>query len=211
MAGQFISFEGGEGAGKTTHIKRLAHRLKTLGFSCLVTREPGGTPLGEKIRGLFLEQSLDIQTETLLVLAARRLHLNTVILPALEKGLWVLCDRYIDSHLVYQSLVHNKNPQWIVSLHKTFNMLVWPHLTFLFQEPLGLALSRRHANKESCNRFDRGSFAFHQKIRKSFASLAKDHPSRIVLVPQRQPLKSGTDFLFKTLQQRWPDLIVNTL
>lgn len=205
MVGRFMSFEGGEGCGKTTHIKRLARQLELLGQPCLITREPGGTPIGEKIRGLFLDQKLDLKTETLLMLAARRIHVRSVILPALAKGLWVLCDRYIDSHMVYQAVAHDKSHHWILALHKNFDIHILPDVTFLFQDPVAIALNRRRANKDNCNRFDQASFAFHQKIRKGFAFLAKTYPERIVSVPQRQSLRAGTEFLLKTLRARWPE------
>jgi dTMP kinase len=183
--GRFITFEGGEGAGKSTQIKRLSAHLMTLGLDHIVTREPGGSDLAEKIRTLLVEggvDGMDALTEYLLFSAARRDHLTRVIHPALAAGQWVLCDRFYDSSLVYQGLA----PDPAVALDKVLMQTVYeevagkgfaPDLTFIFDLDPKVGLARagnrsgQNLNVSRENRFESKGIDFHQRVREGFLKL----------------------------------------
>lgn len=184
--GLFVTFEGPEGSGKTTQCKKLARTLREYGYRVLVTREPGGTPLAENIRGLLLTQSISGAAqesitpacETLLILAARAQHVAHVIAPALALGTIVLCDRFFDSTLAYQGY-GRKIP---IPMMKTVNRFatngLQPHLTFLLDLPIVKGLARRQRSNYQ-NRIDQESITFHESVRKGFLRLARQHPDRI--------------------------------
>lgn len=190
--GKFITFEGGEGAGKSTQIKRLSAHLQEMGVDHIVTREPGGSDLAERIRGLLVqgaEDSMDPLCEYLLFSAARRDHLARVIQPALAQGLWVLCDRFYDSSVVYQGIA----PEPKQALSSTFMDEVYttlagpnfcPHVTFIFDlDPdIGLArVSKRvlhQSEGDQDDRFESKGTAFHQRVRDGFLARASDDPLR---------------------------------
>jgi dTMP kinase len=165
----FIVFEGGEGAGKTTQLARLAVNLRDLGLDVVTTREPGGTPFAEEVRELIMRHGdLSGETEVLLFTAARRDHVEKVIRPALERGAWVLCDRYLHSTLVYQGM--RVDPLPIGDLHLSWAGGLYPDLVLLLDvDPLIGLERRRHAGAP--NRFDEQTLAFHRKIRERFLSM----------------------------------------
>ena len=190
--GLFITFEGIEGSGKTTQCRRLAATLISNGFSVLETREPGGTPCAETIRSLLLDhvttsrhpEPLTPECETALVLAARSQHVTHTIMPALSKGVIVLCDRFSDSTLAYQGAGRKRD----IDLLRDFNNFVTngltPDLTFLFDLPIKQGLARRQRAKNQ-NRIDKESQAFHNRVRKGFLRLASLSPKRIVILDAR--------------------------
>lgn len=174
---RFITFEGGEGTGKSTQLTLLAAFLKEKGIPFLATREPGGTPLGEAIRDLFLSDiEEDSVSELLLVMAARFAHIERVIAPALSAGMWVLCDRFIDSSAVYQGILSGRSPGWVWDLHEKADMKLIPDLTFI------LSSAQAAERKRQKNRFDRAEHTFHEAVREGYKCIAKENPERCVLI-----------------------------
>jgi len=183
----FITFEGGEGAGKSTQIKKVYDYLRERHIPPLMTREPGGTPEAEHIRSLLVQGDVnrwDAKTEVLLMNAARRDHIIKVIRPALETGKWVLCDRYIDSTQVYQGYSKGIDITQLNQIHEFTCEDIWPHLTFILDinPEIGLqrAASRLENKKE--NRFEEMDKSMHQKVREGFLKLAQNNPARCVLI-----------------------------
>jgi dTMP kinase len=182
--GRFITFEGGEGAGKTTQLERLARWLEGRGLEVVRTREPGGTPGAEAIRGLLVEGAAKRwlpSTELLLVAAARDDHLRRLILPALARGTWVLCDRYVDSTFAYQGVAGGLGAERIAALHDLVLEAPRPDLTLLLDLPPAAGLARRLAAGRT-TRFDGMDEAFHERVRQGFLELAVAEPDRIALV-----------------------------
>jgi dTMP kinase len=192
-SGWFITFEGPEGSGKTTQCRRLARTLRLQGYQVLETREPGGTPLAEAIRRLLLSHSkvkfnseiITPACETALILASRSQHVAHVIRPALAKGIIVLCDRFFDSTLAYQGHGRNLDPAFLHHSHQFATEGLTPHLTFLLDLPIQDGLARRQKAKHQ-NRLDKESLDFHQRVRRGFLTLAKQHPQRIQKLNARQ-------------------------
>ncbi len=177
--GRFITFEGIDGAGKSTHIEALAQHLRVLGAEVVLTREPGGTDLAEKLRQLVLHQAMDPLTEALLVFAARRDHWLTHIEPALKRRATVLCDRFADASFAYQGggrgfsrAVLTQLETWVLQGHQ-------PDLTLWFDLPPATAASRRAAAR-SPDRFESQDQAFFERVRAAYAHRAQDAPARIV-------------------------------
>lgn len=176
----FITFEGGEGSGKTYQSKELVRALESLKIPCLWTREIGGTKAAEKFREIILHEEIDSLTELLAIMAARNEHIQKIIKPAIKEGIFVICDRFIDSTVAYQQ---NKNlkKELILELHKNLLDNFIPSITFLLslnpEEALKRALLRGDNNK-----FESKDIDFHIKVHNNFLSLANDFPSRIKLI-----------------------------
>lgn len=186
QTGRFITFEGGEGAGKSTQVKQLARALAAAGIDCITTREPGGSPGGEAIRQLVVTGSVDKwhpTTEALLFMAARFDHLETLIKPALARGAWVICDRFYDSTYVYQGIAKGVGTAWLDQLYtQLFGVLV-PDLTVLLDVPPAIGLARADTRGNTAeSRFEQMHLAFHETLRAGFLQLAKNHPTRIRIV-----------------------------
>ncbi len=183
MAPKFITFEGGEGSGKTTQSKRLFEYLKSQNIKCIWTREPGGTPIAEKIREIIIHNEADHMTELLLIMAARKEHLDKVILPALNDGVTVICDRFIDSTLCYQGFYvgHEK----VLELNKLCVGDIYPDLTFFIDVPVAEGLKRAGSRGEN-NKFEDKDISEHERIRGCFLDLVKTFPKRIVLIDGMQ-------------------------
>jgi dTMP kinase len=179
--GKFITFEGGEGAGKSTQVARLAERLRAAGIETVEAREPGGTPLGESIRELVLKSSPEAVTELLLFGAARAEHVSKVIRPALEHGTWVVCDRFIDSTRVYQGLLGGVPGDLIGAVELRTVSPTFPDLTIVLDIPLEEGLRRTEARGE-LSRFDAKSRDYHQKLREGFLAIARTEQDRCVVV-----------------------------
>ncbi len=185
--GLFITLEGIEGCGKSTQARLLGEYLRSRGHVTVETREPGGTPLAEKVRSVLLDRTdepVAAETEAFLVLAARRQHVAQVIEPALASGAIVLCDRFSDSTLAYQGYARGLNVPLLERLNRLATHAVTPHLTLVFDLPVATGLARRRSASET-NRLDRESLRFHQKVRAGFLDLAKRHPARVKVVSAR--------------------------
>lgn len=181
IKGKFITLEGVDGAGKSTHLAWLAQRLRDLGHELVVTREPGGTPLGETLRKLLLNESMHIETEALLMFAARREHLDKVIFPALEQGKWVISDRFTDASFAYQcggrGIDENKLKILETWVHPAFQ----PDLTLLFDVPVEVS-KQRLANNPELDRFEKEHDAFFQRVRQMYLDRAAQFPERIHII-----------------------------
>ena len=184
--GLFITFEGIEGSGKSTQARTLAHYLRDRGFEVVETREPGGTPVAERIREVFLRptrkrRSIDPlvpECEVALILAARSQHVANLILPALEHGAVVICDRFSDSTLAYQGYGRGLPLPELRSLTRWAAKGLTPDATFLFDLPVSQGLRRRLTSTD-VNRLDHETATFHQRVRKGFLTLAQQAPRRI--------------------------------
>ena len=185
--GRFITFEGGEGTGKSTQIKKLADRLKAARMRTLVTREPGGSPGAEIMRHLVLSgmgKLLGPEAETLLFAAARDDHVRTVIQPALNRGAWVLCDRFADSTRAYQGSLGSVSPALINAMQRVTIGDLKPDLTIILDLPVEIGLQRAAARRGSGtpDRFEGEQLSFHQGLREAYRKIAADDPARCVLI-----------------------------
>jgi dTMP kinase len=194
-----ITFEGIEGAGKTTLAQHLAEWLQAQGIPVRLTREPGGSTLGTHLRPILLHEPLDAWTELFLFLADRRQHTLQVILPAREQGFWVLCDRYADSTLIYQGYGRGLDTELIRRLNAIATDNLTPDLTVLIDLPVEDALARANAP----NRFEAETQAFHERIREGYLELARAEPSRFLVLDGRQPLETLKASLELAVQRRF--------
>lgn len=187
--GRFITLEGIEGAGKSTVAAHLRERLAERGVKVLLTREPGGTPLAERLRALTLEagdEYLAPQAETLLMFAARRIHVDNLIRPALERGEWVLCDRYTDATRAYQGSGRGVPADFIESLARFVHADVNPDLTLLLDLPPALGLTRAAARRGAKDRFESESSAFFGRVRARYLEIARTE-RRVVVIDASRP------------------------
>jgi dTMP kinase len=183
--GRFITFEGGEGAGKSTQLARLAARLEAQGRAVVATREPGGSPGAEDIRALVLRGAADRWsplTETLLMYAARRDHVERVIRPALATGAWVVCDRFADSTRAYQGAAGGVDAGLIAALETYVLEATRPDLTLIFDIPPSVGLERAHARAGAEMRFESKGQVFHERLREGFLAIAKAEPQRCAVI-----------------------------
>ena len=185
--GRFISFEGGEGAGKSTHIKLLAERLADANVRTIVTREPGGSPGAEIIRHLVLSgmgKLLGAEAETLLFAAARDDHVHTVIEPALKQGIWVLCDRFSDSTRVYQGILGQVSPTILSAMQRVTIGDLKPDLTLILDVPVEIGLQRaaKRRGTGTADRFEAEGIKFHQELREAYRRIAAAEPQRCLLI-----------------------------
>ena len=183
--GRFITFEGGEGAGKSTQLKRMVTRLEAAGREVVATREPGGSPGAESIRELVLKGSADRWspiTETLLMYAARRDHVERVIRPALARGAWVLCDRFADSTRAYQGAAGGVAPELIAAMETYILEETRPDLTLMFDMPVEVGLQRADERAGSEMRFESKGVAFHERLRAGFRAIAEAEPQRCAII-----------------------------
>jgi len=181
MTGRFITFEGIDGAGKSTHIDWYAGQVRGRGLEVVVTREPGGTPLAEKLRALLLSEPMTIDTETLLMFAARREHLQGLIRPALARGAWVVCDRFTDSTFAYQGGGRGVSLESIAGLERWVHGDLQPDRTYLFDLPAALAARRRSAAR-AADRFEAEDVAFFERVRAAYHARRTGQPDRFLLV-----------------------------
>ncbi|MBI2082515.1 MAG: dTMP kinase [Deltaproteobacteria bacterium] len=204
--GLFITFEGGEGTGKTTQIKNLAGWLKKKRRPFLITREPGGTVFADQIRSLLLDpknKGMDRHLELLLYLIARQDHVTQKIRPALKKGKVVLCDRFTDATLAYQGYGRGLSVQWLKRLNDVATGGLKPDLTFLFDIPIsvGLGRARNHHSRQGQDRFEREKNLFHQKVRRGYLTLARQEKKRFRIVDTRRPKPEVSKKLIRYLQE----------
>lgn len=204
--GFFITLEGGDGSGKTTVLGRVAAYLQNHSMPYLVTREPGGVEIAEKIRSIILNPAhtaMDARTEALLYAAARSQHLAEVVEPALREGLTVLCDRFVDSSLVYQGHARGLGIEEVWSINRFAIGSRMPDLTFYLDVDPEVGLSRIAANGErEVNRLDLESLAFHQKVREGYQLIVKSDPQRIVVLDANRPIHIVEQDIVRTLKER---------
>ncbi len=189
--GRFITLEGIDGAGKSTHAGWIVEALQARGHAVVATREPGGTPLGEALRALLLQQTMEHDTEALLLFAARREHVGQVIRPALERGHWVVCDRFTDATYAYQGGGHGVSRDWIRALAAHVHGSCGPDLTLLFDVPPAVSrarLERARADGRTLDKFEREAQAFFDRVREAYLELAAREPRRFQVIDASQPL-----------------------
>jgi dTMP kinase len=188
--GKFITLEGGEGVGKSTQAKRLAERLARHDIPVVVTREPGGTPVGEDVRSLILkDRPKDPVTELLLFAAARAEHMTSVIRPALDEGTWVISDRFIDSTRVYQGKLYGLEPEFISLLERYTVAPDFPDLTLILDLPANAGVERAQS-RGTLSRYDAERIETHEILRKGFLEIATHEPRRCVLIDANLPVSS---------------------
>lgn len=208
---RFISFEGGEGSGKSTHAKRLADWLKERGRDVVLTREPGGTPGAEEIRKLLVQGDAarwEPMTEALLHFAARRDHVTKVIKPALARGGWVVTDRFTDSTMAYQGYGHGLGEPVIAQLRKLVLEDFQPGLTFFFDVPVPLGLARagkRNAKPGADARYESMGEAFHERVHGGFRMIAAADADRVTAIDSAKPVEDVSAAVLAALRARYPD------
>lgn len=203
--GRFITFEGGEGAGKSTQLRRLAARLEGRGLEVVATREPGGSPGAEAIRALVLNGAADRWspvTETLLMFAARRDHIERVIRPALARGAWVVCDRFADSTRAYQGAAGGTDPRLIEALETHILEDVRPDLTIIFDFPPEAGLARAADREGGELRFESKGMSFHERLRAGFLAIAEAEPERCAVIDAQGSVEAVEAAVWATVQAR---------
>lgn len=200
--GRFITFEGGEGAGKSTQVRLLAERLRALGHEVVVTREPGGTPLAEKIRDLILaDRPKAPEAEFLLFSAARAEHLAAVIRPALRQGAVVLCDRFIDSTRVYQGDVFGVDRDLIANVERATVVPDMPDLTIMLDVEPSVGLMRA-AERGALSRYDQARMETHEALRRGFLRIAREEPERCVVIDGGRGENAVADDVWQAVSER---------
>jgi dTMP kinase len=189
MTGKFITLEGVDGAGKSSFLPWIERRLRAAGKDVLLTREPGGTELGETLRGILLHGSVTPVAETLLMFAARKEHLERVILPALQAGCCVLCDRFTDATYAYQGAGRGIALEHIAALERWIQGTVQPDLTLLFDLPIDVARARSTAARAP-DRFEAEQAEFFRRVRQGYLDRARQHPERIRVIDAGRPMEA---------------------
>jgi dTMP kinase len=206
LRGRFVTFEGGEGSGKSTQIRRLAERLNATKMRTVVTREPGGSPGAEIIRHLLLSgmgKLLGPEAETLLFAAARDDHVRTVILPALDQGTWVLCDRFFDSTRVYQGRLGQVPSGLVSALQRVTIGDLKPDLTFILDVPVEVGLKRAAERRGTAapDRFESEDVQFHRDLREAYKQLAVEDPQRCVLIDANADADAVAERIWNALRE----------
>lgn len=199
MRGKFITLEGIDGAGKSTHHAWLVEYLRTRGKPVVATREPGGTPLGETLRGLLLSQSMHLETEALLMFAARREHLDKLILPALARGEWVVSDRFTDASFAYQGGGRGLAQARLETLESWVQGEFQPDLTLLFDVPIEVSRARLAATGNAPDRFEQEQGEFFERVRQAYLQRAAQFPRRIVRIDAALPMDEIVKILEKVV------------
>lgn len=184
--GRFISFEGIDGAGKSTQHAWAVDFLRRQGHTVVATREPGGTPLGEKLRALLLSEPMHLETEALLMFAARREHIAEVIEPALARGDWVVCDRFVDASFAYQGGGRGLDWKKLETLAEWVLGDLQPDLTLIFDAPVAIAQQRLHAATANPDRFEQEQAVFFERVRAAYLRIAAENPNRVRLIDATQ-------------------------
>ena len=190
--GRFITLEGIDGAGKSTHATWLTEHLRAQGRTVVTTREPGGTELGEALRGLLLNDVMTRDCEALLMFAARREHLDRVIRPALERGTWVVCDRFTDATYAYQGGGHGMPKERILTLEEWTHGDCQPDLTLLFDVPVTVSRSRLDSAElagRALDKFEREEMPFFTRVRNAYLERARELPQRIRVIDSTRPVE----------------------
>ena len=205
MRGKFITFEGGDGAGKTTQIGLLAETLERAGKTPIVTREPGGTALAEEIRDWVLHHSstVDTETEVLLMFAARSHHTSEIIEPALESGRWVLCDRYADASYAYQGGGRGVPSRVIASLEAIATRGLKPDLTLLLDLAVDAGIRRTGSRGDRYDRFESEQFTFKERVRSAYHQVASNDPDRVVTLDASRPIDEVYEKVKNLVKERF--------
>jgi dTMP kinase len=195
--GRFLTFEGLDGCGKSTHVERLAAVLRAEGLEVVTTREPGGSEVGERIRGILLDSrtsGLAPLAELSLMFASRAQHISEVILPAVNRGAWVLCDRYTDSSEAYQGAGRQLGVDTVLMLHRVLCLNLQPDLTLLLDNDVATSLARARRRNLSAaatvdeNRFEQENRAFFERVHQQYMAIARRDPERVVVIDARHPV-----------------------
>ena len=179
---RFITIEGGDGAGKSTFIPFISEYLESKGESYILTKEPGGTPLGDHLKIFLLEHKMDTMAETLLMFAARAQHIKDIIEPALRDGKWVICDRFTDSTYAYQSVAKGLPESVIKTLQDLVQKDLRPGLTFVFDVPLALGKERLFKAGKALDKFEREGDDFKERVNLGYKNIVKKNPARCKLI-----------------------------
>jgi dTMP kinase len=203
--GRFITFEGGEGAGKSTQVALLGERLRAGGHDFIATREPGGAPGAMDIRRLLVEGAVDRWepfSELLLHNAARHEHVQKTIAPALAAGTWVVCDRFADSTMAYQGYAQDVDRDMVARINRAAAGDVWPDLTIVLDLPVADGLARAQGRRDVEDRYERMGTAFHERIRGAFVDIAKAEPDRCVVIAATGDVDEVAGAVWDTVQTR---------
>ena len=210
MRGIFITIEGPDGSGKTTALQQVVPRLQQeMNRKVVATREPGGSPIAEKIRSLILDPShtdMDSRTEALLYAASRRQHLIEKVLPVLESGDVIFCDRFVDSSIAYQGYARGIGEEGIREINQFATEGIEPDVTLSIDVPAEVGIQRIHANldEREYNRLDQEKLAFHEKVRAGYLQLAKANPERIVVVDGTMSREEVAESCYQIIKNRYP-------
>lgn len=206
MAGLFITFEGGEGVGKSTQIALLAKRLQQINIPIQITREPGAGVIGAKLRDILLHEQVAPKAELLLYLADRAQHLEEELRPWLSQSQVVLCDRFLDSSEVYQGFARKLGVEFVRSLHEWLLKEIWPNLTILLDMPASLGLQRVSGRQTAVDRLESENIKFHEKLRQGFLQQAEREPGRIKVVDANDGQQQVSDNIWRHIEpmiQKW--------
>lgn len=201
--GLFITFEGGEGSGKTTACKYIYHRLLAEGYPAIYSREPGGVDISEQIRRVILSvenTKMDVRTEALLYAASRRQHLVEVIIPALEAGKIVICDRFIDSSLAYQGYARKIGIEEVMEINRFAIDECMPDATLYYDCPVEVGLSRI-SSREDLDRLDIESLDFHHRVHEGYKLVCRRYPERIRTVDASQPVETVEEISYRIIKE----------
>lgn len=218
--GRFITFEGLDGTGKSTQLALLADHLQKKGFDVVATRNPGGTPIGERVRSILLDSrtsGLSALAEMALMFADRAQHVEQVILPALAQGKFVLCDRYTDSSEAYQGYGRGLGSETVLAMHKLLCRDLWPELTIILQFGLESSLARARsrnqrkieAEQQDENRFEREDQDFYARVAHGFAEIAKRDANRVVVIDATGLIESSHQQIVRALEERFPEIAMS--
>jgi len=207
MGGRFITFEGGEGTGKSTHAALLGERLRAFGIRAVLTREPGGSPGAEIMRYVLLSgaaRPLGANAEAVLFAAARDDHLTTLIRPALAQGRWVVCDRFADSTRIYQGVAGNVDHMAIRAMERIIVGSTKPDLTFILDVPAkeGMRRAQQRRGNSGVDRFEGEALPFHEKLRDGFLTLAANEPDRCVLIDATTPKEEVAEQIWRVVLKK---------
>jgi dTMP kinase len=209
--GRFITFEGLDGCGKSTHLERLAGVLQNEGLEILTTREPGGTDIGERVRSILLDsrtRGMAPLTELALMFGSRAQQISEVILPAMNRGAWVLCDRYTDSSEAYQGAGRQLGVDAVLTLHRVICLGLQPDLTLLLDNDVAASLARARRRNLATegdgdeNRFEQENRAFYERVHQQFLAVARREPERVAVIDARRPMETVHKEVLATVRER---------
>jgi len=206
ITGVFITLEGGEGAGKSTQLKLLEERLVTHEIDIVRTREPGGVPSAETIRDLLVNGETDKWrplTETLLHFAARHEHISRLVQPALDRGQWVLCDRFADSTTAYQGYAQNIDLETIATLYRLAVGNLEPNLTIILDLPVEVGLERAEERGIGATRYEKMGIEFHKRLRDGFLRIAANNPHRCSILDATQSIEEISEYIMALVEERF--------